>query len=275
MNTKIKHIKQSAIFFLDIDGTLIRPNQKPNSSRLPLIIKYMKKDGAFFSLNSNRSLQDVVGIKKWLQLNGPIILENGAYSILGRKKILFAKSIRPICHVITKLTREFVLKNSLNCEVIVGDTVSYVKTGAFKKTPLIVLINKYRIYTGSVHIFRYGKHDFELAHKLAMYLRKAFIRLGLTMHAECSVTFGNTVVWPRDIDKGRALSRVKKMYKKHKIYMIGDSVSDLETLPFVDGFFAVNNAHPDVKKKSLYTSPYPYTKGVVDILRHYQKNINK
>lgn len=52
---------------------------------------------------------------------------------------------------------------------------------------------------------------------------------------------------------------------------IGDSHGDLPILRQVEISACPQNAHPDLKALCTYTSPYPYARGVLDILEHYSR----
>lgn len=259
------------LIFLDIDGTLIQPNQKPNTDKLPSVIKRLSRKGVLFALNSNRSLEDVESIYRKFVLNGPMILENGVYFIDNGKREMLVKNTRPIRSRITKMVKDFVKENDLECKVSCTDTVRVIKSRSIKKVPFIILINSYRKYTASIHIYRYGLHDRELAKKLTRYIKKRFVDEKIDFHVESPKSFGNVIVFPKDADKGRALRKIKTYYPEYTFYMIGDDLADLKTLREIKSFFAVGNAQEDVQKKANYTSSFTYTKGVVDVLKHFEK----
>lgn len=259
------------LIFLDIDGTLIQPNQKPNTNKLPSLIKRLSHKGVLFALNSNRSLEDVEPIYKKFSLNGPMILENGVYFIdKGKHKMLIrdAKSIR---QRVTKIVKDFTVENDLKCKVLCTDTVRIIRSAGLKKNPLIILINSYRKYTASIHIYRYGIHDRELAQKLTKYIRKQFLHEKDDFLVESPKSFGNVVVFPKGADKGKALKKIKEYYPGYEFYMIGDDLADLKTMREIKSFFAVGNAQQEVRKKASYISPFTYTEGVVDILEYLAK----
>jgi hydroxymethylpyrimidine pyrophosphatase-like HAD family hydrolase len=80
------------------------------------------------------------------------------------------------------------------------------------------------------------------------------------------------VFYPEGASKGKAVGRLRKYYPGYRICMIGDDVGDLETLKYVDGFFAVGNAQKKVKNRSDYVAKGRYAKGVSEILRLLTKS---
>lgn len=264
------------LIFIDIDGTLIKPNQKPNSKLLPSIIKTMIKKGFLFGLNSNRSFQDILPIYKQFQLNGPTILENGVYFKKNdqSKKIFLAKHPLKLRGITKQALHDFIQKFNIKCKFIFGDTVKLIKSNKLNSIPLAIIANGFREYTGSVHIYQYGKRDTKLAIKLNDFLKNYFAKQKLNMSVEMPKSFGNVVFWPKEINKGKAMKMVKKYYKKYEFIMIGDDLADLETLKEIKYFFAVGNAQDEVKVKADFVANQKYTKGVIEAIKYLMDNKN-
>ncbi|MCX6740655.1 MAG: HAD family hydrolase [Candidatus Parcubacteria bacterium] len=268
---------QKTIIFLDIDGTLIMPNQKPNSALLPSVIKDMSHKGFLFGLNSNRSAHDVEAIYKYFKLNGPVILENGVFfqKNIKAKKVFLEKNPLAVNKLTARLVKLFMAKKKISGRFVFGDTVKLIKDSNLKKIPLIIMANRFRKYTGSIHVFRYGVRDLELIRKLGKFLADYFIQHKLNLDVEIPKSFSNFVFWPRNINKGIALQRIKKYYKNYNYIMIGDDLADLKTLKEIDYFYAVGNAQPEVKKIADYVAKEKYSRGVMEILKYIDKNYDK
>lgn len=264
------------LVFLDIDGTLIKPNQQPNTRKLPSVIQRLTRKDVLFGLNSNRSLEDIIPIYRRFGLNGPIILENGVYflrSLESRKTFLIRKP-RLLRRVSAQAIRNFIRERSLECQFRHTDTVKIIRSKKLKTIPLGIFLNGFRKYTGSVHIYRYGKRDTRMAKSLCVFLRKYFAKKGLDLLVESPKAFGNVVFWPRKASKSRALRKIRRFYRGYDFFMIGDDLADLETRREIQGFFAVNNAQSEVKKAAGYTARESYTKGVVEILNHIEQKLS-
>ena len=264
------------LFFLDIDGTLIKPNQKPNTTKLPSVIKTFLKKGALFGLNSNRSLEDVKPIYKEFGLNGPVVLENGVYfcrTIDSDKEFLILPS-RNIQRISREAVESFISDEKLNCKFRYTDTVKAIKSKELSKISLGIFLNKYRKYTGSVHIFRNGERDYKLAKKLSIYLDRYLSKNGFDMLVEATKSFGNVIFWPKSASKGMALRKLKEYYSDYKFIMVGDDLADAETRGMVSHFFAVSNASAKVKESADHVSKEPYTLGVIEIIEYvYNESI--
>jgi len=265
---------QKIIVFFDIDGTLIRPDQTPNDKRLPQLVKELSKRGFLFGLNSNRSLEDALPIYKQFCLNGPLVLENGVYSIRGGRRTFLIKNPERIQRrFVEALLRAFIGQRGLTAAVAVTDSVRVLTSPKTSRIPLLFLANGYRKYTGSIHVLRYGVRDRALAKKLASFLRGVFRSRKLDFVVECPRAFGNVTFYPAGAGKGLALRRLRQRYPGYRVYMVGDDVGDLMMLRHADAFFAVDNAAPQAKRKARYVARGTYTKGVVEVLNYLAKQI--
>ena len=277
MEKIILNKNKKLLIFLDIDGTLIQSNQKPNSQKLPTIIKKLSKKGILFGLNSNRSFHDTKEIYRQFELNGPIFLENGVYfkKTENSKRIFLIKNLLKLKKISKQATKSFIEKHKINCNFFYGNTVKFIKSNKLKSIPLAILVNSFREYTGSVHIYKYGKRELLLAKKLTVFLKSYFKKNNLSLLVENPKAFGNIVFWPKGIDKGIALQKAKKYYRSYDFVMIGDDLADLETLKRTKYFFAVGNAQKEVKEKADFCSQETYTKGVIEILHLIDNSFDK
>lgn len=254
------------LIFLDIDGTLLKPNYKPNSQKIFDTISRMSKLGFLFCLNSNRAWEDLVPLIKQFKINGPVIGEHGAFFTFNKRKQRLTKNPLPstlIPHALQQLSAP------LQAKIITTDTVNFPWT-KLQETPLAWVMNKYRKYTASIHVRVRGKKNLKAAKQLAQLLRK---KLPATYTIEVSPIFCNVLVNPKDCDKGTGLLKLKNtFFPKEKFIMIGDDNTDLNTLNIVDSFYAVGNATPKLKRISLFTATKHYTQGAQEILEHIQKS---
>jgi len=170
--------------------------------------------------------------------------------------------------------KQFVAQSNLDCQLGVVDTVDMITSKELKKIPVGIFLNKFRLFTGSIHLYRYGKRDRNLAKKVATFLRKYFKSKNYNVSVEVPEAFGNIIFWPSTADKGKAFARIKKYYPGYDLAMIGDDKSDLKTLKHVKYLFAVGNALPIVKKRADYAAKAKYTQGVVEILQYIKKKGN-
>lgn len=262
------------LFFLDIDGTLILENQKPNTHKLSLFLKRFKNNRQIlFGLNSNRSIQDIKPIYKQFNLNGPVIAENGIYfkKNLNSKAILLIKKPPQLLPEITKKTlREFCQKSGEPIIFKITDTVKALAKIKQNKGK-IILMNKFRKFTTSLHIFNQGKRDVVFARQVKRYLKKSNLSRKLKVEVKISEVFSNILIQSKLIDKGEALIKLRRYYPDYRFITIGDDESDLRVMKNVDLVCAVGNATAKFKKSAHLVAKQPYTKGVLEIIKHCLK----
>ncbi|MBI2624626.1 HAD family phosphatase [Candidatus Parcubacteria bacterium] len=250
------------LVFIDVDGTLLRHDYTSTSDRIPGLIKTLVKRGYLFCLNSNRSSRDLLPIAKQFGINGPLIAENGVYWLWRGKRHLFVEGIRSIRPILRAALRETAQTTGAN--VLFADTTHY-SWQKLSRTKLAWVANKFRDWTGSIHVRHYGHHDIRGAKALARLLNQS---LGNQYDIRVSPIFTNVLVTPRGCDKGRALAiLMRRHFPGSHVIMIGDDAADATTRRVVDALYAVANAEPQVKRQADSVARLPYTRGVVEILR--------
>jgi len=263
-------MRKRNLILLDIDGTIVDERHRTNFD-ISQGIQDSRALGFSVGFNSNRALEDMTSLYKRLDLNGPLIIENGIYckKALDSPNVTLFKDAKVLQRYLAGLLKNFVGDSNVNdIGVYVLDTTKYI--GNLKhKVPgdqTNILLNKYRKYTGSVHIYKNGKPDTRLALQLYDYL-------GSNIDDNLLVTkpnnAANITIQPRGSSKAMGIKYLRETFpNEHEhVFMIGDSTSDAETIPFVDGFYAVGNSNREVKRKAAFVSEEPYTKGVGEILQ--------
>jgi len=223
-------------------------------------------------INSNRAIEDIEPFYRKLKLNGPILVENGIYCMetLASKCILLLEGAQPLQKYIAGLISIFIRNEvSGSIKMFVTDTSDYINK--INEIPLSnridILLNKYRKYTGSVHVYKNKTPEVNLAQKLFVYLED---NLDEKLCITKPNTVANVTIQPRGSSKSMGVRYLKETFpdKYEHILVIGDSTSDAETAPLIQAFYAVSNADPETRRKATFVSDSPYTKGVGEILRH-------
>ncbi len=260
------------LIFLDIDGTLIQENQRPNTKRLPSVIQKLERKGFVFGLNSNRSFEDIQSVYNEFGLNGPVVLENGVYfkKKLNTRRTFLARDKSRLRAYIVRFAKAFVAENDIDAEVCSMDTVAAILSGTRLKG-VQILINKFRLYTGSVHVYRDGERDRSLAEELAAYLRKELKAAKRSVDVIVTGEFGNIIINPKGVSKTTAFRKLRSFYPNHTFVMIGDDAADAKTLGEVDHFFAVGNAAEEARKAAEHVAKETHTKGVIETLKYMEK----
>lgn len=259
-------VKAKYLVFLDIDGTLLRPDYKPNSGQVPQLIKKLSRKGYLFCLNSNRALEDILPIARQFAINGPVIAENGVFFLFNGKKFFLVKP-QPIRDKVRSELKKLALRE--NAYFSMENTVAYDWKKA-SKIPLAWIANGFRLYTASIHVRTLGKQNGNAARRLAGFLAKRFAG---DFAVSISPIFANVLISPKNTGKGAAIRLLqKKFFAGIPVIMIGDDEADIPASKTADAFYTVGNAAAKIKKIADFTAQKTYTQGVVEILRHIDKN---
>ena len=256
------------IIFLDIDGTLIGLDQKPNAKTLAPLIYKLSKRGILFGLNSNRALEDVLPIIKTFNLTGPFVLENGAYALskVSGKKII-SKDLPAGIIEKSKSALVGAIGNKFpESKIVYADTVGLIKKNKWAKG-LYFYANKNRHFSASIHNRLDGKPNHRVAQALARELNLLLKGSGLFARVN---THGETVtIEAKNTNKSTGINLIQKLYPKSEIIAIGDGEGDLELRHNVDKLYAVGDAIPELKKVADGVAKKDLTQGVVEILEKF------
>lgn len=259
------------IVMLDIDGTLVDPAYKVNSQKMLEIVKGCEDRGAIFSLNSNRALEDLLPLYEKFGLNGFIIGENGAFSLVpGERQKTYARE-EAIKRLANKLPKILLIKFP-SSELLFEDTVKFLQNPKRADTKRLFVANKFRKFTMSIFAGRIenGKFvkDLEIVDAVADLIRKEIAESNLDLEVIVSVVFGNVLINQRCCSKSSTLDKImKERYRDYELVMISDDENDA-MIGSVDKFYTVANAKSEIKEKADYASEYEYAKGVADILQN-------
>lgn len=261
------------LVFIDIDGTLIQENQQPNADNLPDVFIQLKKQDIICGLNTNRSYEDIDDLYRALGLTGPIILENGMYYLSDLSDTVheLAEPIKDLPSITFNEILQFAKSEFPRAHVELTDTTEVIVNKSYLQYEQSLFVNKFRKYTGSVHLYKNGQRDSYSAQQLKEHLQTFFKSLDLEVDVASPPAFGNVVFWPSNANKGTALQKVKDIYHADQTYMIGDDLGDLDVLGIVDGFLAVGNAQPEVKNQANFVATQEYSLGVIECLHHLKR----
>lgn len=249
------------LVFLDIDGTLLKPDYTVNSQRVPKLIQKLAQGGYLFCLNSNRSINDLKPFVRQFAVNGPVIAENGIAWLWKKKtkRLIPAKPIR------TLLNKSLATLAKQECaQVFFRDTVQPAPK-RLKQIQLAWVANRFRKWTASIHVWSRGKRNVPAARMLARLLGRKF---GKSYAIRVSRIFANVLIVPRTSGKEKgALFLRNRYFPNARIVMVGDDEADLEMANIADAFYAVGNATRGMKRRADFVAGSSYARGVAEILR--------
>jgi len=232
--------------FMDIDGCILDQSGECNASIEELVrkIKEEEEKGFIFGLNSNRGEEDLKIIQKMLDLEGPLIVENGA-AILFREKYEYAQH----------------LKAPENYIPIVISNLK--KTSEYKSG---IFYDSRRAYTFSIYCINKGKPDLKTAVNVKKELEKIYPRHKVWIKPN------KGHIWCIDpnVNKGTAISEFIKIYNA-RVAMIGHDHADIPALAKAHMSAVPANCSGGIS--AHYKSRLSYTKGVIDCITNICKQL--
>lgn len=258
------------IVFLDIDGTLVDVEQRTNTEELPALIVELRKCGVRFGLNANRAIEDVIPIAKRFGLDGPFILENGAYVMdtLAAAPLPTQTLAVNVPSTVETTLRACVARLYPHAIVERMDTTDLVSRRAFEAGKWFYM-NRFRKFSASIHHRFDGEMQVVVAQTLSDALNRSFDASGHALRAVAHAHGATVTVNIPSIDKGTGLVFLRSRVSYAHVIAIGDGSGDVALRPYVDRLYAVSNAVSELKDVADAVSRQPMTLGVVELLEAY------
>jgi len=231
------------LLVLDIDGTLTVDRE---STIIPTIVidvlRIVGERGVLVSLLSSNALPVVVGLKKYMGINGPVVGETGALVYIDDVYHLTNRSSRDAFMDVVERYGEF-LQSSWQ--------------------------NMFRIHDYALVIKReYMSRDREIYDMVRKYVepRYDYVRVGYSGYA--------IHLTPSDVDKGKALLYIldKLGIDPGETIGVGDSSMDYDFIKYTGLKVAVGNADEDLKMRCDIVLEKPSGYGVVDLVKKFLLN---
>lgn len=246
-------MKRRTLYVTDLDGTLLRKDEKVSEYTCKVLNDLMEK-GLVFSYATARSIYSASVVTKGLKVNNPVIVYNGAIildantweihsanffeeDIKDAFIKMFSKGVYPIvysfidgkekfsyidrlCSPQTKdflTTRSDVRKNPVDTleELIAGD-IFYI-TCIDEEKKLFPIYEKY-------------KDKYHCVYQKDIYSGEQWLE-----------------IMPLLTTKAQGIMKLKEMLKCHRIVAFGDGINDIEMFETADECYAVSNAVDELK----------------------------
>lgn len=250
----------------DMDGTLLNSKSKV-SSQFPKIYNQLKKYNIKFIAASGRQYFSIVDrFNKSIQNEITIIAENGAFAMRGNDELFTSKLpfgyIKKCINTLRELDSVYI--------VLCGKNAAYIETKDEK------FINMFKNYYS----------EYRLVDDLTEITNDTFFKIA-AYHFDCSETHIYPAVkhlenelqvivsgehWldisHSNANKGYALNILQKdlNISKEETMVFGDYNNDLKMIELADFSYAMENAHPNVKKAAKFLTKSNDEKGVEFIL---------
>ncbi|MBI9040066.1 HAD family hydrolase [Lutibacter sp.] len=257
----------------DMDGTLLNSKSEV-SDRFFSIYKELKKLNIQFIAASGRQYYSIVDRFEEIRDEITIVAENGAFAKHGDEELFSCeipfKSISKTINILRKLDNVYI--------VLCGKSAAYIET---KDEDFIKIFKNY--YS-----------EYSIVNDLTKITEDTYFKIA-AYHFNCSETHIYPAVkhlenelqvivsgehWldisHSDANKGFAISSLQQKLgiTKEETMVFGDYNNDLKMLALADYSYAMENAHPNVKRISTYETKSNNNFGVEIVLEQLIKSRN-
>lgn len=247
-----------------MDGTLLN-SQHQVSNRFFEQFKALKERNILFVAASGRQYNSIVDKLDTIKDDIIVIAENGGFAMQGEKEIIST----PLQNGFQDTILDILEKVDGIHPVICG------KNNAYSYGKSLDFLNKLKEYYTAFEILEDLKSFDGEVMKIAIYHYESSEKYiypavkQLEDRLKVKISGQNWVdVSDQDAHKGYALKKIQDMYgiERHETLVFGDYNNDLEMLALADYSFAMENAHPNVKKAANYATESNDDFGVERIL---------
>lgn len=243
------------LYVSDLDGTLLRSNET-TSEYTNNVINRLTDEGMIFSYATARSLITAKKVTKGINAKIPLIVYNGAFvidnvtedilianyfdhSVYGILEDLFSREVYPIVYAFidgkekfsfvpelcTKGMRMFLDSRKGDIRTNSVQTISELKSGDIFYITCIDEPEKLE------PLFEKYKDDFHCVYQKDIYSKEQWLE-----------------IMPLNASKSNAIRQLQSLMNCDKIVAFGDGKNDIDMFELADEAYAVQNAHPDLKK---------------------------
>jgi len=252
--------------FFDIDGCLITPRYEYNMNieLFKNAIDNIKSKNFVLNLNSNRSLETIMKIRKDLDFNGVVIYENG----IG---IYNPKTEEKKSYGFTQINKDKIQKiinlNNYNCNFISTDKIiKYPESFAKQLSKETIFCEQSREYTMTLYP-RKLEEGVVIAGDLINI--KNIMQENFPQY-ECSINYkyNNVLIIPLGAKKG---SNLANLILNNNSASFGDEIADISMFEITQYCGCPLNAYEDVKKDVIkrngMITNQKYTAGAFEFIK--------
>ncbi|MDD4476593.1 MAG: HAD hydrolase family protein [Patescibacteria group bacterium] len=265
----MKYINKLILF--DIDGTLTVKDRNVLLTNLKKVIGLYKDRGTLFGINTNRPIKDALSLYRALKLNGPIIVEDGAYYKVNMSmpsKVTVRGTLklnRQITNFLrnwskTKIGRKFTFKVSDNKDYLSNKCIS-----------ALILITPQRIFTASIYIRIRGKKNIKALQVIYKLLQKKFQNKFKLVIFKKNLLQGKILIGNLKTNRFNTLHQIGYKFFKSRDMLL---ISDDECVPRVISdpkihFASVSNGTAEYKKHCTYIANQNGANGIIWLVKKF------
>lgn len=254
---------------LDIDGTLVSPNQDVSKKTISAINR-VRENGVKIALVSGRTPWGVDSIAQIIGGNVYRISCLGAIIQDQTKNTLFYQSINP--NIVMDIAN-YADSNQISLSLIVDNVEYQTQHQEWNSSvPRTIIKSATDLLTSKSSTTLLGAFDNYSASKLYEYCTEYHAdSVYVTKHFERDEKYTYTLVTDFNARKGIALAYLCTTLNivSQNVLAIGDSDNDISMLEFAYNSVAVSNANQHIKSIAKFIAPYGYSDGVEWALNNF------
>ncbi len=261
--------KKIKLIVADMDGTLLN-NKKEIPSNMKEVLDVCNQNDVMFAIGTGRQMANIKNYFKDLQKDLLIIAENGSYADKNGETLFYS--------AIDQKYLPEIIDRSRNIEqcwpVLCSDTMAYIESDY---APLVEECKKYYHHLEIVDdlkqvnapICKVALCDLKGAEfNCAPQFADLQEQLQITVSAAIWLDISNL-----NINKGNTLAMLQEQMdiSIEETMAFGDYLNDVSLLPRAKYSYAMENAHPELKKLANYIAPTNEEAGVAKVILEYFK----
>ncbi|TDS17133.1 hypothetical protein DFQ03_1628 [Maribacter caenipelagi] len=249
----------------DMDGTLLNSDHQVSEQFFD-IFKDLKSQGITFVAASGRQYNSIIDKLAAIKDDIIVIAENGGFAMKQNTEILVTPLDKNHVHDILKTLKEIPNIHPVLCgkhqAYLTGQSNEFVSKLAEYYTKFEIIDD---LSAFNSEVIKIAIYHFESSEKHIYPFVKHFEGdLKVKVSGENWLDISNI-----NAHKGYALTKVMESYNltSNEVMVFGDYNNDIEMLALSDFGFAMENAHPNVKKIAKYSTLSNDENGVEHILK--------
>ena len=246
------------LYLTDLDGTLLRDNERISPYTAAAINRFIENGGCF-SYATARSIVTASKVTEGLNAPFPVICGNGVFIMENiTNKVLYSNFFTTTeIDAVTKRLKSHNLHPMVHSYINGRERVSYIEqylTNAMRHfldnrkgdTRIRIVTSDDDLYQGD--IFRFSCMDTDTALSLIKPIFESDTRLTCLYTKEVYSGEKNLEILPLNATKANAARQLKAMLGCDKIVAFGDGLNDISLFEAADEKYATANAVPELKR---------------------------
>lgn len=266
---KFDRVPEIKLIACDMDGTLLDDDQEIHDDFWPLVDQ-LHSLGIIFCAASGRQYFNLLERFHHIADKVIFIAENGTYVVQGGVELSSNCIARETAHELIKVSRTLKSRGINAGAVLSGKRSAYIER---KDEAFLAQVTKYYhrlklvddLMTIKDDFLKVSLFDFESAEQMAAPEFTSF-------QSSCQVVLSGhhwLDIMAQGVNKGSGVRQVQNILNigMGQTMAFGDFLNDIEMMDEADYSFAMENAHPQLKKRAKFIAPGNTENGVVRTIK--------